>query len=201
MTNIFNLKGGQDEKATATVSIEPTPTMRLHSRTQILEEKERRQRLTLVAEEEQRQQLTINKNKPTEGTHIVQVTQPHNVYKQDNKLMPVPPPLVPRTTTLVTRSIPVGESGFQQVPSWLSPRLTNNIVTKCKLDWQQNMVTDRSKQAPFKEKARMLQIFGAFLIMHPQSGYVTCIHSAHVYHPLAGSPSELDDEVVIFTWR
>ena len=138
---------------------------------------------------------------PEEGTNIVQVAQPHNVNEQDNESMPVPPPLVLHTTTMATRSVPVRDSGFQQVLSWLGPCLTDVAVTKCKLDWQQNAVTDRSKQTPFKEKAGMLQSFGAFLIMRPQSGYVTCIHSAHVYHPLAGSPSELDDEVVIFTWR
>jgi hypothetical protein len=25
-----------------------------------------------------------------------------------------------------------------------------------------------------------------------------CVHSAHVYHPLVGSPSELDGKVVVF---
>jgi hypothetical protein len=34
--------------------------------------------------------------------------------------------------------------------------------------------------------------------MHPQLGYLTCLHSAHVYHPLAESPSELDGKVVAF---
>jgi hypothetical protein len=74
MSNIFDLEGGQDKEATATAPIEPTPTMRLCSKTQILEKKERRQRLTLVAEEHQSQQLTTDKNKPVEGTNIAQVT-------------------------------------------------------------------------------------------------------------------------------
>ncbi len=99
---------------------------------------------------------------------------------------------------MAMRTIPGGDSGFQQVLSWLGPRLNDDIFTKRELDWQRNTVADIYKQGPFKEKAKTLQSFGAFHIMHPQSGYVTCVHSAHVYHPLAGSPSKLDGEVVAF---
>jgi hypothetical protein len=190
MSNIFDLKGSQDKESTVLAPFEPTPTMHLPSRTHILEEEERHQRITRVAEEDQQQQLTIDKNKPTEGTYILQVTQPHNVYKQDNETMPIPPPMVPRTTIMMTRSIPGGDSGFQQVMSRLGPCLTDN--------WQWNAVADRRKQGPVKEKAKMLQPFGAFLIMRPQLGYLTCIHFAHVYHPLVGSPSECDGEVAAF---
>jgi hypothetical protein len=200
MSNIFNLEGSQDIEAMATTSIEPMPTMRLRSWMRILEEEEWRQRLTLVVEEDQHQQLTIDENEPAEGTNImVQVTQPHIANKPDNKLMPLRPPMVPCITTMGTQSIPGRDSGFQQVLSRFGPRLTNDTFTKRKLDWQQNGVADRSKQAPFMKKARRtLQSFGAFLIMHPQLGYVTCVHSAHVYHPMTGSPSELDGEVVAF---
>jgi hypothetical protein len=60
------------------------------------------------------------------------------------------------------------------------------------------VVADRSKQGPFKEKAKTLQSFGAFLIMRPQLGYLMCLHSTHVYHLSARSPSELDGKVVAF---
>jgi hypothetical protein len=136
-----------------------------------------------VAEEDQRQQLTIDKNEPTEGTNILQVTQPHNETEQENEMMPIPPPMVPRTTIIMTRSIPGGDSGFQQVMLRLGLHLTNDTFTKRKLDWQWNAVAYRSKQGPFKEKAKTLQSFGAFLIMRPQLGYLICLHSAHVYHP------------------
>ncbi len=85
MSNIIDLEGGQEEEATAMAAFEPTPTMCLHSRMQILEEKEWRQWITHVMEEDQWQQLTKDKNKPTEGTNIIQATQPHNVNKQDNE--------------------------------------------------------------------------------------------------------------------
>jgi hypothetical protein len=124
MSNIFDLEGGQDKEATAMASIEPTPTMRLHSRKQILEEEERCQRITHVAEEDQQQQLTIDKNEPTEGTNILQVTLPHNVNEQDNKMKPVPPPMVPRIKIMTTQSIPGRDSGFQHVMSWLGSCLT-----------------------------------------------------------------------------
>jgi hypothetical protein len=181
-----------------TASIEPMPTMRLHSRMQILEKEEHRQWITRVAEEDQQQQLSIDKNKPTEGTNILQVTLLHNVNKQDNETMPVPPSMVPHTTIMTTWSIPGRDSSFQQVMSRLGPHLTKETFTECKLDWQQNAVADRSKQGPFKEKAKTLQSFAAFLIICPQLGYVMCIHSTHVYHPLAGSPLELNGKVVAF---
>jgi hypothetical protein len=69
--------------------------------------------------------------------------------EQGNKSTPVSPPMVPRTTTMTIQSIPGGDSGFQQVMLWLGPCLTNNTFTKRKLDWQRNVVTDRSKQGPF----------------------------------------------------
>ncbi len=100
MSNNFDLKDGQDKEAMAIALIEPMPTRRLCSRTQFLEEEEWRQRLTCVTEEDQCQQLTIDESKPTEGTNIGQVTHPHNMNEQDNKSMPVPPPLVPRTTAI-----------------------------------------------------------------------------------------------------
>ncbi len=53
MSSVINLNGGQDKEATATAPFEPTPAMRLSSRTQLLEEEERRQRITHVAEEDQ----------------------------------------------------------------------------------------------------------------------------------------------------
>jgi hypothetical protein len=180
MSNNFDLQGGQDKEAMTTASIEPTPTMHLRSRTQILEEEERRQRITRVA------------------TNILQVTLPHNMNKQDDKMAPVPPPMAPYTTIMTMQSIPGRDSGFQQVMSQLDPRLTNDTFSKRKLDWQWNAVADRSKQGPLKEKAKMLQSFAAFLIMHPQLRYVMCVHSAHVYHPLAGSPSELNGKMVAF---
>ncbi len=34
--------------------------------------------------------------------------------------------------------------------------------------------------------------------MCPQSGYLTCLHSAHVYHSLAAIPSENDGECISF---
>jgi hypothetical protein len=34
--------------------------------------------------------------------------------------------------------------------------------------------------------------------MHPQSSFLTCFHSTHVYHPLAGSPSKLKEKVIGF---
>jgi hypothetical protein len=113
MSNIFDLEGGQDKEAMAMVPFEPTPTMCLHSRKQILEEEEQCQRITRVSEEDQQQQLTMDKNKPMEDTNILQVTQPHNLNKQDNKTTPVPPPMVPCTTIMMTRSIPGRDSGFQ----------------------------------------------------------------------------------------
>jgi hypothetical protein len=53
MSNIIDLEGGQEEEATAMAAFEPTPTMCLHSRMQILEEKEWRQWITHVMEEDQ----------------------------------------------------------------------------------------------------------------------------------------------------
>ncbi len=44
----------------------------------------------------------------------------------------------------------------------------------------------------------MLQTYIAFLVMRPQSGYLTCIHSAHVYHLLAAVPLENDREFISF---
>ncbi len=82
----------------------------------------------------------------------------------------VPPRIVPRTTIMTTQSIPDGNSGFQQVMSRLGPPLADDTFTKRELDWQRNVVADRNKQGPFKEKAKTLLSFGAFLIMHPQSG-------------------------------
>jgi hypothetical protein len=44
----------------------------------------------------------------------------------------------------------------------------------------------------------MLQTFSPFLVMRPQSGYLTCVHSARVYHSSAAIPSENDGEFIGF---
>jgi hypothetical protein len=89
-------------------------------------------------------------------------------------------------------------SGFQQALEKLKGRLANDVVIKQELDWQHNVKNDRTKQAAFKDKARAQQTFSACLVMQPQSGYLTCIHSAHVYHSLAAVPTENDGEFIQF---
>jgi hypothetical protein len=89
-----------------------------------------------------------------------------------------------------------GTSGFQQPLNKLKVCLDDDVISKRELDWQRNIKADRTKQAAFKDKARMLQKFSAFLVM--RLGYLTCIHSAHVYHSLAAVPSENDGEFIGF---
>ncbi len=60
------------------------------------------------------------------------------------------------------------------------------------------MKNDQTKQAALKDKARTLQMLSACLVMQPQLGYLTCIHSADVYHSLAAVPSENDWELIGF---
>jgi hypothetical protein len=91
-----------------------------------------------------------------------------------------------------------GTSGFQQALDKLKGSLDDDIIIKRELDWQRDVKADRTKQAAFKVEARMLQPFSAFLVLRPQSGYLTCIHSAHVYHSSAAVPSENDREFIGF---
>jgi hypothetical protein len=44
----------------------------------------------------------------------------------------------------------------------------------------------------------MLQTFSAFLVIRPQFGYLTCVHTAHVYHSLAAIPLENNGEFIGF---
>jgi hypothetical protein len=90
------------------------------------------------------------------------------------------------------------DSGFHQMLERLKGRLDDDVIIKQELDWQQDVKTDQTKASAFKEKARTLQSFAAFLIIRPQSAYLTCIHSAHVYYSSAAAPSELDGKLIGF---
>ncbi len=91
-----------------------------------------------------------------------------------------------------------GTSSFQQALDKLKGCLDNDVIIKQELDWQRNVKADRTKQASFKDKAQMLQTFSAFLVMRPQLGYLTYIHSAHVYHSSTAVPLENDGEIIGF---
>jgi hypothetical protein len=81
---------------------------------------------------------------------------------------------------------------------WLKGRLNDDVIIKRESDWQLDLKADRNKLPGFKEKAQTLQSFTLFLLMRLQSGYLTCVHSAHVYHSSAAVLSENDGEFIGF---
>jgi hypothetical protein len=89
-------------------------------------------------------------------------------------------------------------SGFHQILERLKRRLDDDVIIKQELDWQRDVKTDQTKTSLFKEKAQMLQSYVAFLIIRPQSAYLTCVHSAHVYYSSTAAPSELDGKLIGF---
>ncbi len=88
--------------------------------------------------------------------------------------------------------------GFHQMLEHLKGWLDDDVIIKGELDWQQNVKTDQTKAFAFKEKAQMSQSFVVFLIIRPQSAYLTCIHSAHLYYSSAAAPSEIDGKLIGF---
>jgi hypothetical protein len=91
-----------------------------------------------------------------------------------------------------------GGSGFQQALDKLKGCLNNNVIIKQELGWQCNVKTDCAKQAVFKDKAQTLQTFSMFLVMRPQSGYLTCVHLAHVYHSSVAIPLQNGGKFIEF---